>query len=311
MNSESGKTINPKTMRGPFCESADVPDTAYDDGKLANRAIRDLKRMKEAGKLSSWLVVSGNLICRSMPQRNIGIYINGRKYLWLPIVSDLKDCRSRFVIRARYMRMHGLRIRVILTSQREVKHGYYACMSYVDAQIGKVLDALDELGLSDNTIVVLLGDHGWNLENMIFIGKHNLMNTSTHVPLIVRVPGMKKGKTKSMVEFVDLYPTLCELCKLPVPAEQLSGQSFAGVFKNLKAKTKGEVYIQWEGGDNAVDRRYSYAEWMKGDVKKASMLFDPSIDGKENKNRVDEKKYKNTVDSLSSFIRIKKSSLKK
>ena len=113
-------------------------------------------------------------------------------------------------------------------------------------------------------------------ENMIFIGKHNLMNTSTHVPLIVRVPGMKKGKTKSMVEFVDLYPTLCELCKLPVPAEQLSGQSFAGVFKNLKAKTKGEVYIQWEGGDNAVDRRYSYAEWMKGDVKKASMLFDPS-----------------------------------
>ncbi len=52
---------------------------------------------------------------------------------------------------------------------------------------------------------------------------------------------------------------LCELCKLPVPAEQLSGQSFAGVFKNLKAKTKGEVYIQWEGGANAVDRRYSYA----------------------------------------------------
>ena len=80
---------------------------------------------------------------------------------------------------------------------------------------------------------------------------------------------------------------------------------------NLKAKTKGEVYIQWEGGDNAVDRRYSYAEWMKGDVKKASMLFDHRIDGKENKNRVDEKKYKNKVESLSSFIRIKKSSLKK
>ena len=70
--------------------------------------------------------------------------------------------------------------------QREVKHGYYACMSYVDAQIGKVLDALDELGLSDNTIVVLLGDHGWNLGEHDFIGKHNLMNTSTHVPLIVR-----------------------------------------------------------------------------------------------------------------------------
>jgi len=87
----------------------------------------------------------------------------------------------------------------------------------VDAQIGKVLDALDELGLSDNTIVVLLGDHGWNLGEHDFIGKHNLMNTSTHVPLIVRVPGMKKGKqnrwwnllicTRLYVNFVNcLFP---------------------------------------------------------------------------------------------------------
>ena len=137
------------------------------------------------------------------------------------------------------------------------------------------------------------------------------MNTSTHVPLIVRVPGMKKGKTRSMVEFVDLYPTLCELCQIPQPAEQLDGQSFAKVFSNLKAKTKDKVYIQWEGGDNVVDQRFSYAEWMKGDVKKASMLFDHRIDKEENKNRVNEKKYKSKVESLSSFIKVKKSSLKK
>ena len=68
-----------------------------------------------------------------------------------------------------------------------------------------------------------------------------------------------------MVEFVDLYPTLCELCQIPQPAEQLDGQSFAKVFSNLKAKTKDEVYIQWEGETNAVDQRFSYAEWMKGD----------------------------------------------
>lgn len=92
-----------------------------------------------------------------------------------------------------------------------------------------------------------------------------------------------------MVEFVDLYPTLCELCQIPQPAEQLDGQSFAKVFSNLKAKTKDEVYIQWEGGDNVVDQRFSYAEWMKGDVKKASMLFDHRIDKEENKNRVNEK----------------------
>ena len=310
-NEESSRYIHPKTLRGPFCESADVSDTTYIDGRVAQKTIADLRRLKE-------MKVPFFLACGFWKPH---LPFNAPKKYW-----DLYK-REEIPLATNRFRPEGLPeqvrnsseiyayARVADTSdidfQREVKHGYYACLSYVDAQIGKVLDALDELGLSDNTIVVLLGDHGWNLGEHDFIGKHNLMNTSTHVPLIVRVPGMKKGKTKSMVEFVDLYPTLCELCKLPVPAEQLSGQSFAGVFKNLKAKTKGEVYIQWEGGDNAVDRRYSYAEWMKGDVKKPSMLFDHRIDGKENKNRVDEKKYKNKVESLSSFIRIKKSSLKK
>ena len=118
---------------------------------------------------------------------------------------------------------------------------------------------------------------------------------------------MKKGKTKSMVEFVDLYPTLCELCKLPVPAEQLSGQSFAGVFKNLKAKTKGEVYIQWEGGDNAVNWRYNYAEWEKGN----RMLFDHQIDVEENKNRANDPSYKNIIKDMSSFLHKKKRTLNK
>lgn len=311
MNSESGKTINPKTMRGPFCESVDVPDTAYDDGKLAERAIRDLRRMKEMNKPFF-------LACGFWKPH---LPFNAPKKYW-----DLYK-REEIPLASNRFRPEGLPEQVRNSSeiyayarvsdtsdadfQREVKHGYYACLSYVDAQIGKVLDALDELGLAENTIVVLLGDHGWNLGEHDFVGKHNLMDRSTHVPLIIRVPGMKKGKTRSMVEFVDLYPTLCELCQIPQPAEQLDGQSFAKVFSNLKAKTKDEVYIQWEGGDNAVDQRFSYAEWMKGDVKKASMLFDHRIDKEENKNRVNEKKYKSKVESLSSFIKVKKSSLKK
>lgn len=310
MNSESGKTINPKTMRGPFCESAEVPDSAYDDGKLANRTIRDLKRLKEAGKPFF-------LACGFWKPH---LPFNAPKRYW-----DLYK-REEIPLAANRFRPEGLPeavrnsseiyayARVTDTSdadfQREVKHGYYACMSYVDAQIGKVIDALDELGLADNTIVVLLGDHGWNLGEHNFVGKHNLMKTSTNVPLIVRVPGMKQGKTKSMVEFVDLYPTLCELCNLPQPEGQLNGQSFAAIFKNLKAKTKEEVFIQWEGADNAVDKRYSYAEWMKGEVRKDSMLFDHRIDPQENKNRANEKKYKGQIESLSSFIKTMKSTLK-
>ena len=181
-------------------------------------------------------------------------------------------------------------------------------MSYVDAQNGKVLNALDELGLADNTIVVLLGDHGWNLGEHNFIGKHNLMDRSTHVPLIIRVPGMKKGQTESMVEFVDLYPTLCELCGLPLPEGQLSGQSFARVFDDLEARTKEEVYIQWEGADNAVDRRFSYAQWMEKGEKVAEMLFDHQIDPEENRNRAGEAEYESKIKSLSSFLEEKKES---
>lgn len=309
MNSESGKTINPRTMRGPFCEIAEVPDSAYDDGKLANRAIRDLKRLKNAGKPFF-------LACGFWKPH---LPFNAPKKYWdLYKREDIPMAPNRY-------RPEGLPKQVVNSTeiyayarvtdtgdaefQREVKHGYYACLSYVDAQIGKVLDALDELGLADNTIVVLLGDHGWNLGEHNFVGKHNLMNTSTHVPLIIRVPGMKKGITKSMVEFVDLYPTLCELCGLPKPENQLHGKSFAPVFKNLKAHTKDEVYIQWEGGDNAVDKRYSYAEWMKNNEKEAEMLFDHRIDPQENKNRVQEKKYRNKANSFSTFIKDKKSAL--
>ncbi len=306
MNSESAKDINPKTMRGPFCESADVPDNAYDDGKLAEKAIADLTRLKDLDKPFF-------LACGFWKPH---LPFNAPKKYW-----DLYD-RDSIPAASNKFRPEGLPgqvtnsteiyayARVTDTSdeafQREVKHGYYACMSYVDAQIGKVLDALDSLGLAENTIVVLFGDHGWNLGEHDFIGKHNLMQTSTHVPLIVKVPGMQTGQTYSMVEFVDLYPTLCELCGLPVPERQLDGSSFAQVFEDLNAPTKDEVYVQWEWGDNAVDKRFSYAEWMRGETKIAEMLFDHEVDPQENLNRAADKKYEMTIKKLSSFIKSKK-----
>ena len=309
MNSESAKYINLKSMRGPFCEWAEVPDTAYDDGKLALRAVRDLKRLKEKGE--PFFMACG-FWKPHLP-------FNAPKKYW-----DMYR-REEIPLAPNRYRPEGLPTQVRNSSEinayarvqtpedieflREVKHGYYACMSYVDVQIGIVLDALEELGLADNTIVVLLGDHGWNLGEHNFIGKHNLMNTSTHVPFIVRVPGMKRGETKSMIEFVDLYPTLCELCQLPLPEGQLDGISFVPVLKNLSCKVKDKVYIQWEGGDNAVDHRYSYAEWNK-DGLLSRMLFDHKIDMQENKNRVEEKGYKGVINKFSLFLKKKKTTLK-
>lgn len=310
MNQASAKTINPKTKRGPFCEWAEVPDTAYADGKLALKAIEDLKRLKEKGK--PFFMACG-FWKPHLP-------FNAPKKYW-----DIYD-REKIPMADNRYRSEGLPKQIQNSGEiysyaktttpddiyflKEAKHGYYACLSYVDAQIGKVLDALDELGLSDNTIVVFLGDHGWHLGEHGFLGKHNLMDHATHVPLIVRVPGMEKGKSKSMVEFVDLYPTLCELCGLPTPKDQLDGTSFVPILKDVHAKTKDHVYIQWNGGDNTVNERYNYVEWKKDGELRASMLFDHDIDPKENKNRVNETVYQNDIQRFSNDIKVKKEHLK-
>lgn len=301
-NEASARSINPKSKRGPFCEWAEVPDTAYDDGKIALKAIADLKRLKAQKKPFF-------LACGFWKPH---LPFNAPKKYW-----DLYD-RDKIPMADNRYRSENLPKQIQNSSEiysyakttrpddiyflKEAKHGYYACLSYVDAQVGKVLDALEELGLAENTIVVFLGDHGWHLGEHGFLGKHNLMDRATHVPLLVRVPGMQKGKTKSMVEFVDLYPTLCELCGLPMPEGQLDGTSFVPILKDTHAKTKDHVYIQWGGGDNAVDERYSYAEWTKQGKVQAQMLFDHEIDAEENKNRVKESQYQNDVKRLSEHI---------
>lgn len=301
-NETSARSIHPRTKRGPFCEWADVPDTAYDDGKLALKTISDLKRLKQQAKPFF-------LACGFWKPH---LPFNAPKKYW-----DLYD-RTTIPQPSNRFRPEGLPAQVSNSKeiyayartttpediyfQQEAKHGYYACLSYVDAQIGKVLDALDELGLADHTIVVLLGDHGWHLGEHNFLGKHNLMDRATHVPLIVRVPGLEHGKTQAMVEFVDLYPTLCELCGLPYPENQLDGTSFLPVLKDLKRQTKQAVYIQWEGGENVVDERYNYAEWKRKGQIVDRMLFDHRKDPEENANRAFKTKYQHEVQRLSKWL---------
>lgn len=311
MNEESGRFINPKTMRGPFCEIADVEDTAYDDGLLAERAAADLRRLKATGEPFF-------LACGFWKPH---LPFNAPRKYW-----ELYD-RDSIPMAPNRFRPAGLPRQVVNSAEingyarvstpddeaflRELKHGYYACLSYVDAQIGKVLGELDRSGLADNTIVIILGDHGWQLGEHGFVGKHTLMERSTRVPLLVRVPWLDGGDTHSMVELVDLYPTLCELCGLPQPGEQLDGDSFVPILRDHEAETKEQVYIQWEGGDNAVERRWSYAEWCdnSGEVR-GRMLFDRKNDPEENVNRADDESYRSTVVRLSSFLTATKSALR-
>lgn len=145
--------------------------------------------------------------------------------------------------------------------------------------------------MTDNTIVVLLGDHGWHLGEHNFWGKHTLFNQVTHAPFMVSYPGGMHGSSSSIVEFVDIYPSLCEACGIPQP-RHLQGRSFLPTLKDPKKKHRDYAFIQWEKGVNLVTLNYSYAQWYDSSLNIVSeMLFDHRNDPEENKNVAGENKY--------------------
>lgn len=301
MNKESGNFINRQSMRGPFCESADVSDTAYDDGKGALRTIEDLRRLKKEGK--PFFLACGFWrphLPFNAPKKYWDLYkpdeipLATNQYLPSDLPEEVTPSKEIFS----YARVTDTNEEAF---QREAKHGYYACVSYIDAQVGMILDELAAQGLDKNTIVVFLGDHGWALGEHSFWGKHTLFDRATHVPLIIRVPGMKTGDTQSMASFVDIYPTLCELCGLPEPEGQLQGKSLAPVLVDPKATVQSEVYIQWTGGDNLVNNRYSYTEWVKKN-NTDRMLFDHKKDKDENHNIAVQSRYTSLMKQFSVII---------
>ena len=185
---------------------------------------------------------------------------------------------------------------------REARHAYYACASFVDAQIGLVLNELKRLGLDKNTIIVLLGDHGWHLGEHEFWGKHTLLNEATHVPLIVSLPGAQPAQTESIVEFVDIYPTLCEACNLQYP-KHIQGRSFLPTLLNPQIKHREYAFIQWGKGVNIVTDRYSYAEWYNNSQQiVGQMLFDHKADPAENKNTASEKQNLPIIRKLQTYL---------
>jgi len=299
----SGANVHPQSGRGPYCEAADVPDNAYQDGKVADKTIADLKRLKARKKPFF-------LACGFWRPH---LPFNAPKQYWdmyrreeIEVASnrfgprDLPSpCRSSQEI-DRYGRAG--RRKESEEFHREARHAYYACVSYVDAQIGRVLDALEDLGLSQNTIIVLWGDHGWHLGEHDFWGKHNTLNNALQAPLIVRAPGGKPNhRVDALVEFVDIYPTLCELAKVPIP-EHVQGDSLAPL-NNTPRTWKNAVFGCWSGCEWVKTDRYLYTEWKKGQKTTARMLFDHRKDPDENENIANDPEHREQVESLSQLLR--------
>jgi arylsulfatase A-like enzyme len=198
--------------------------------------------------------------------------------------------------------------------QRELKHGYYAAVSFIDAQVGLLLDEVERLGLAEKTIVVLWGDHGWKLGEHAGWCKQTNYEIDTRAPLMFRVPGAKANGAHcdALVEFVDIYPTLCELAAIPVPGS-LQGTSLAPLLTGAATKVKEAAYSQFprkhEGRDYmgyAVrTERYRYIEWVDKATGKteAREVYDHKTDPQENENIADDAALAETVGVLAARLR--------
>jgi arylsulfatase A-like enzyme len=128
--------------------------------------------------------------------------------------------------------------------QKELIHGYYAAISYVDAQVGVLLKTLDSLGTLNNTVIVLWGDHGWHLGDHDMWGKHTNFEQANRSPLIITGPGLKAGKTNSMTEHIDIFPTICALTGTPIPTV-LQGKNLKPLMVDKKAVVKEYAMSQY------------------------------------------------------------------
>lgn len=190
---------------------------------------------------------------------------------------------------------------------RAALHAYYACVSYMDAQLGRVLDALEKNGLWENTIIVFLSDHGWHLSDKGMWGKGTLFESAARGPLVIVDP-REKGTTGQasprVVQYLDIFPTLVELCGVEKPA-WLEGESLAPLLKDPQATWDKPAFTvqprDWFIGRSIRTERWRYTEWDEG--RRGNALFDHDNDPHEMRNLATDPAHKDTVVKLQQQLR--------
>jgi len=301
-------------IRGLPWEAPDVADDALTDGATATMALDALEALKDKP-----FFLAVGFLKPHLP------FVAPKKYWDLYRESDLplaknpqppQDAPAYAATSWGELRAyHGIPKTGPLSEEqaRKMVHGYHACVSYMDAQVGRLLEGLDRLGLREKTVIVLWGDHGWQLGEHGFWCKHTNYEVATRAPLIVSAPGMKAAgrKTDALVEFVDIYPFLAERCGL-TPPPGLEGTSFGPLLDRPDAPWKKGAISQYPRGVPGQGRamgyalrtdRYRLVEWQaKAGAFVEHELYDLQKDPDENVNVAKRPEYADTVKELSALL---------
>lgn len=290
----------------PAWENADVDDDAYFDGRVAKRAVEFLQKFEQDG--TPFFLAVGFVkphLPFNAPRKYWDLYPEDSVSLAANRLFPEKAPQQAWHNWGELRKYEGVPPGDAPVSDemaRKLVRGYRAATSYSDAQVGRVLNELERLGLAESTIVVLWGDHGWSLGEHGLWAKHSPFNLATRIPLIVRAPGATAGYAPGLVESVDIYPTLVELAGLPVPGH-LQGESFAAALQMPGVELKEAVFPRWQNSDSIRTDRYYYTEWRNPQCKvTARMLYDHEKDPDELNNRADDPAYAITVADLSVML---------
>ena len=284
-NGTNRNTLNKEVK--PY-EMADVPDEGYIDGLNANLAIKKLGELKEKGQP---FFLGVGFFKPHLP------FTAPKKYWDMYNEEELPLSPTPFIPEnVNVASLHGsgefnqyklgeekasLKSPVSDEYARKMRHAYFACVSYIDAQVGKLIAELENQGLAENTIVVVWGDHGWHLGDQLVWGKHTVFEKALKSTFIIKLPGNSNGKTiDKVVSTTDIYPTLMELCGTPVN-HSLDGTSLTGLMKNPEDKNwRNTAYSYFRNGISVRTDRYRMSKFFRKEK--------PVIELYDHKNNLDE-----------------------
>ena len=272
-------------------EMADVPDEGYVDGLTANLAIKKLSELKEKGQ--PFFLGVGFFkphLPFTAPKKYWDLYNENEipiaPFAAIPENSSKASLHGSGEFNGYKLGEEKASLNATVSDEyaRKVRHAYFACVSYVDAQIGKLMDELEKQGLAENTIVVVWGDHGWHLGDQMVWGKHTIFERALKSAFIMRVPGMKNGKTiNKIVSTTDIYPTLMELCGTPVK-HNLDGESLTSLMKNPQdINWRNSAYSYFRNGISVRTEDYRIMKYYRKQQPEIE-LYNHKPDPNETKN---------------------------